>query len=78
MNFKPWPEPGSDQGLDIFFELLMPFLRLPLSHIWTLLCDSTPESLRGYGKLSPGQAELLHHHINNLLETVNELQPLIM
>ena len=53
-------------------------VRSKISHIWTLLCDSTPESLRGYGKLSPGQAELLHHHINNLLETVNELQPLIM
>lgn len=48
-----------------------------IGHIWTILCDSTPEALKGYGKLTTPQAELLNIHINDLLYTVNELQSLI-
>ena len=48
-----------------------------IGHIWTLLCDSTPKSLRGYGETNEQQSELINKHVNNLLKTVNEIQSII-
>lgn len=52
-------------------------LRSNISHIWTLLCDSTPEKLKNYGDLSDEQVKLINTHVNNLLETVNKMQDII-
>lgn len=49
-------------------------LRANISHIWTLLCDSTPEALKGYGTLSKQQADLVSLHVNGLLETIDKIQ----
>lgn len=48
-------------------------VRSNIGHIWTLLCDNTPEALKGYGDLSEQQAELVRFHINSLLESVDEI-----
>ena len=53
-------------------------LRSRIGHIWTLLCDSTPKSLRGYGETNEQQSELINKHVNNLLKTVNEIQSIIL
>lgn len=47
-----------------------------IGHIWTVLCDSTPESLKGYGDLSNQQADLIELHLNSILETIDEIQSL--
>ena len=52
-------------------------LRSRIGHIWTLLCDSTPKSLRGYGETNELQSELIDKHVNNLLKTINEIQSII-
>ncbi len=52
-------------------------LRSRIGHIWTLLCDSTPEALKGYGDLSDAQAKLISVRVNDLLKTVNEIQSII-
>jgi hypothetical protein len=52
-------------------------MRSRIGHIWTLLCDSTNESLKGYGETNKQQAELINKHVNSLLETVNEMQSMI-
>ncbi len=52
-------------------------VRSRVSHIWTLLCDSTAEALKGYGDVTPEQAEIINRHINSLLETINIIQSLI-
>lgn len=52
-------------------------VRGKIGHIWTILCDSTAEALKGYGKLTARQAELLNSHVKSLLETVDKLQSLI-
>ena len=52
-------------------------VRSRISHMWTLLCDSTPESLSGYGEVNEEQSKLISRHVNSLLETVNKLQAII-
>ena len=52
-------------------------VRSNIGHIWTLLCDSTPESLKGYGDISNQQAESIKFHVNSLLETIDEIQSII-
>ena len=52
-------------------------VRSRISHMWTLLCDSTPESLSGYGEVTDEQSKLISKHVNSLLETVNRLQAII-
>ena len=52
-------------------------VRSRIGHIWTLLCDSTPESLKGYADLSEAEAKLISAHIDDLLQTVNEIQSII-
>jgi hypothetical protein len=52
-------------------------LRSRIGHIWTLLCDSTPQSLKGYGETNEQQSELITRHVNNLLKTINEIQSII-
>ena len=52
-------------------------VRSRIGHIWTLLCDSTPQSLKGYGNLSEAQSKLISTHIDDLLQTVNEIQSII-
>ena len=52
-------------------------VRGKVSHIWTLLCDSTSESLKGFGPLSKEQAEKINNHINILLDTINKIQTLL-
>lgn len=52
-------------------------VRSRIGHIWTLLCDSTPESLKGYGNLSEAQSKLISTYIDDLLQTVNEIQSVI-
>lgn len=53
-------------------------VRSRVSHIWTLLCDSTAEALRGYGEVTPEQREMINKHVNSLLETINIMQSLII
>lgn len=52
-------------------------VRSRVSHIWTLLGDSTAEALKGYGDVTPEQAEIINRHVNSLLETINIIQSLI-
>jgi len=52
-------------------------IRSRITHIWSLLCDSTSDSLKGYGAVSPSNAELINDHVNSLLETINEIQSII-
>jgi len=52
-------------------------VRSRISHMWTLLCDSTPESLSGYGEVTDRQSKLISKHVNSLLETVNKMQKLL-
>lgn len=52
-------------------------VRSRVSYIWTLLCDSTAEALKGYGDVTPEQSELINKHINSLLETINQIQSII-
>ena len=52
-------------------------IRSRISHIWTLLCDSTPESLSGYGEVTDEQSKLISKNVNSLLETVNKMQAII-
>jgi hypothetical protein len=52
-------------------------VRSRIGHIWALLCDSTAQSLRGYGETNEQQAELINKHVISLLETVNEIQSII-
>jgi len=52
-------------------------VRSRISHMWTLLCDSTPESLSGYGEVNEAQSKLISRHVNSLLETFNKLQAII-
>lgn len=53
-------------------------IRSRVSHIWTLLCDSTAEALKGYGDVTPEQREMINKHVNSLLETINIIQSLII
>lgn len=48
-----------------------------VSHMWTLLCDSTPESLSGYGEVTDEQGSLISKHVNSLLQTVNKIQEIL-
>jgi hypothetical protein len=52
-------------------------IRSRISHMWTLLCDSTPESLSGYGEVTEEQGKLISKHVNSLLETINKIQEII-
>ncbi|MGQ9847070.1 MAG: hypothetical protein ACUVQP_06175 [Bacteroidales bacterium] len=52
-------------------------VRSRVSHIWTLLCDSTAEALKGYGDVTPEQAEIINRNVNSLLETINIIQSII-
>lgn len=52
-------------------------IRSRISHMWTLLCDSTPESLSGYGEVTEEQGKLISKHVNSLLETINKMQEII-
>jgi len=52
-------------------------VRSRVSHIWTLLCDSTAEALKGYGDVTTEQAEIINRHVNSLLETINIIQSII-
>ena len=52
-------------------------VRSRISHMWTLLCDSTPESLSGYGEVTGEQGKLISKHVNSLLETVNKMQEIL-
>ena len=52
-------------------------VRSRVSHIWTLLCDSTAEALKGYGDVTTEQAEIINRHVNSLLETINIIQSMI-
>ena len=52
-------------------------VRSRIGHIWTLLCDSTPEKLRGYGEATEEQGEKISAHVNEQLETVNKIQAII-
>ena len=52
-------------------------VRSRISHMWTLLCDSTPESLSGYGEVTDDQSTLISKHVNSLLETVNKMQEIL-
>jgi hypothetical protein len=73
------------QNEEMFYELGLSsnevyedrILRSRIGHIWTLLCDSTPQSLKGYGETNEQQSELINKHVNNLLNTVNEIQSII-
>lgn len=53
-------------------------VRSRVSHIWTLLCDSTAEALKGYGDVTPEQREMINKHVNSLLETINVIQSLVI
>ncbi len=53
-------------------------VRSRVSHIWTLLCDSTAEALKGYGDVTPEQREMINKHVNSLLETINIVQSIII
>ena len=52
-------------------------VRSRVSHMWTLLCDSTPESLSGYGEVTDEQGRLINKHVNSLLQTVNKIQEIL-
>lgn len=52
-------------------------VRSRVGHIWTILCDSTPAGMKGYGDLSEAEAKLISAHVNDLLNTVNEIQSII-
>lgn len=45
-----------------------------ISYIWTILCDSTANAMKGYGEVTPEQAKLIDKHINGMLETVDKIQ----
>lgn len=67
----------SELGLHTNFSYEDRIVRSRIGHIWTLLEDSTPESLKGYGELTKEQGDLIRMHVNSLLETVNKLQDII-
>ena len=52
-------------------------IRSRITHIWSLLCDSTADSLKGYGVATPQNAELINDHVNSMLETINEIQSIL-
>lgn len=48
-----------------------------ISHLWVILSDSTAKGLRGYGKLSDAQAQMLGRYINSLLSTIQKIQNIL-
>jgi hypothetical protein len=64
-------------GLNTYNSFEDRIVRANIGLIWTILCDSTPEALEGYGNLSEQQAELIRMHVGNQLEIVNEIQSVI-
>ncbi len=64
-----------DLNENVFYEDRI--IRSRINHIWTLLCDSTANALKGYGDLNAEQAQLIDKHINSLLDIVQEIQSMI-
>lgn len=64
-----------DLNGNVFYEDRI--IRSRISHIWTLLCESTANALKGYGDLNAEQAQIIDKHINSLLDTVQEIQSII-
>ncbi len=52
-------------------------VRSRISFIWTMLYDSMPEKMRGYGKLKDDEKEAIKVHIDKLLEIIEELRVLL-
>ena len=44
-----------------------------ISHMWTVLCDSTSKGLKGFGGLPPSLSQVVDDHINQLLELLKEI-----
>ncbi len=44
-----------------------------ITHLWTLLNDSRPEKMKGYGALTEEQKEWIDRYIRNLLTRIDEL-----
>ena len=66
-----------DLELNVYTTYEERIVRSNIGHIWTLLCDSSPEALKGYGDISNQQAELIRFHVNSLLETIDAIQTII-
>lgn len=43
------------------------------TYLWTILVDSKSKGLRGFGQLAPELAEVVDHHVNRLLELLEEI-----
>lgn len=43
------------------------------THLWTVLVDSKPKGLRGFGELNPNAAEAVDAYVNRLLEMLEEI-----
>ncbi len=46
-----------------------------LSHLWTVLADSTSLGLRGFGTLSPDAAQAIDRHIGKMVDLVKGVLP---
>ncbi|HEX2869383.1 MAG TPA: hypothetical protein VHO03_20230 [Ignavibacteriales bacterium] len=62
-----------DLGLNETIHTEEQIVRAKAGHLWTILIDSTPKGLKGYGMLPPDQAEVLDVYVNNLLEMLKYL-----
>ena len=50
------------------------FLGARVTHIWSMLLDSTPEELKGYGSLPPELASLIEQHLEKMLKIVEGME----
>ena len=44
------------------------------AHLWTILTDSKPKGLRGFGDLPPDVAQSVDKHVSRLLELLHALK----
>ena len=44
-----------------------------ISHMWTVLCDSTSKGLKGFGGLHPTLARVVDDHVSELLELLKKI-----
>ncbi len=45
-----------------------------VTQLWTILNDSHPDKMKGYGPLKKEEKEWIGEHVNRLLEIINELK----
>ncbi|MCD6201656.1 MAG: hypothetical protein J7K46_07600 [Bacteroidales bacterium] len=45
-----------------------------VTQLWTILHDSYPDKMKGYGPLHKEEKEWIEEHVNRLLDIINELK----